>query len=63
MKKCENFTLIELLVVIGIIVLLAGLILPAVMSAQQKGRITQAKADMASILTALKNVEILITGW
>lgn len=57
MMKCFKFTLIELLVVIGIIVLLAGLLLPVVINAQQKGRITQAKADMASILTALKGVE------
>lgn len=57
MKRYANFTLMELLVVIGIIVLLAGLIMPAVMSAQQKGRITQAKADMSSIMTALKGVE------
>ena len=57
MMKCFRFTLIELLVVIGIIVLLAGLLLPVVINAQQKGRITQAKADMATILTALKGVE------
>lgn len=47
----------ELLAVIGIIIILAGLAIPAVMIAQQKSRITAAKADMAAILTALKGVE------
>ena len=55
--KRYNFTLTELLVTIGIIIILAGLAIPAVLVAQQKGRVTAAKADMNAILTALKGVE------
>ncbi len=56
MKK-QHFSLVELLVVIGIIVLLAGLMIPAVMSSKTKGQITEAKADMAAIKMALKGME------
>ena len=57
MKQKQTFTLVELLVVIGIIAILAGLVIPAVIKAQMQGRITQAKSDMATILLALKGVE------
>ena len=57
MKKRYNFTLVELLVVIGIIAILAGLVLGAVTIGQTRGRNTQAKSDMASIIMALRAVE------
>ena len=57
MRQKQTFTLVELLVVIGIIAILAGLVIPAVIKAQMQGRITQAKSDMANILLALKGVE------
>lgn len=57
MRQKQTFTLVELLVVIGIIAILAGLVIPAVIKAQMQGRITQAKSDMATILLALKGVE------
>lgn len=57
MKRRNSFTLTELLVVIAIIAILAGLLIPAVMLGQQKGRETQAKADMNTIMMALKGVE------
>ncbi|MCQ2377786.1 MAG: type II secretion system GspH family protein [Victivallaceae bacterium] len=52
MKK-SSFTLVELLVVIGIILVLAGLLIPAVSGVQKQGRITQAKSDMSTISMAL----------
>lgn len=53
----RRFTLVEILVVTGIVAVLAGLILPAVIGGIQNGRITQAKSDISSILMALKGVE------
>ena len=55
MKK-RNFTLIELLIVIGIIGILAGLVLGGVTVAKQRGRITQARADMTSLRTAFEGM-------
>ena len=57
MRTRNSFTLTELLVVVAIIAILAGLLIPAVMLGQQKGRETQAKADMNTIILALKGVE------
>ena len=58
MKKYNrNFTLVEMLTVVAIIAILAGIIIPTVIIAQNRGRITQAKTDISSIMTALKQVK------
>lgn len=51
-RSSLGFTLIELLVVVGIIGLLAGLIVPAIRSAAQKGHSTNCQSNIRQLLIA-----------
>lgn len=53
-KQPKAFTLVEILVVISIIGLLAGLAFPAIQGAMNTAKKGKAKAEMQSIITALK---------
>lgn len=57
MKKRNNFTLVEMLTVVAIIGILAGLVIPTVIIAKNRGQVTQAKTDISNIMTALKQVK------
>ncbi len=64
MKRIRDaFTLIELLVVIGIIMLLAGLLLPALSKAKETARKTKAKAEVKQLDIAWKAVQSDYRTW
>ncbi len=50
----RGFTLVEILVVIGIVVILAGLLVPMVARSMRQAKQTRTAADMQSISTALE---------
>jgi prepilin-type N-terminal cleavage/methylation domain-containing protein len=60
MKKVNNFgfTLMELLVVISIIIILAGLLIPAVHRAKRRSRETEIQQLCLSIIDAWKSVNL-----
>ena len=56
-KLSKRFTLVEVLAVVAIISILAALVIPTVIIAQNRGRVTQAKSDIASLMTAMKQLK------
>ena len=55
-KLSRRFTLVEMLTVVAIISILAALVIPTVIIVQNRGRVTQAKSDISSIMTAMKQL-------
>lgn len=53
-KRRQGFTLIEIMVVIVIMGIMAALVVPRVMGSTDQARTAAAKADIQSVMTALK---------
>ena len=61
--KHKNFTLIELLVVIAIIAILAGILMPALSSARERGRSASCINNLKNIGTTAAQYSDDFDGW
>lgn len=52
-RRAGGFTLIEVMIVVVILAILAAIVVPRVMDAPERARVTRAKADIQSITSAL----------
>lgn len=52
-RRNGGFTLIEVMIVVVILAILAAIVVPRVMSAPERARVTRAKADIQAITSAL----------
>ena len=62
-SSCKRFTLIELLVVIAIIVILAGLIFPALGTVRNNAKKSKAHSECLSLKTAIIMYETEFSEW
>jgi len=58
MKGHKGFTLIELLIVVAIIAILAAIAIPNFLAAQVRSKVSRARAEQASLATALESYYI-----
>jgi prepilin-type N-terminal cleavage/methylation domain-containing protein len=58
-----GFTLIELLVVVAIIAILAAIALPNFLEAQTRAKVSRARADLRTVVTALETYRVDWNGY
>ncbi|MGI8908158.1 MAG: type II secretion system protein [Candidatus Sumerlaeaceae bacterium] len=62
-RRVRAFTLIELLMVVAIIAILAAIAIPNFLEAQTRAKVSRAKADMRTIMTALEAYRVDATAY
>lgn len=57
-RRAGGFTLIELLIVVAIIAILAAIAVPNFLEAQTRAKVSRAKADLRTVVTALESYAV-----